>query len=409
MVSATPKVLHEVGGRSLVGHVIAAASSLQPDHLVVVVGHGREQVAAHLAEIAPDAVVVVQEQQNGTGHAMRVALDGLAAAGVVLGDGPAARGRRRHARCSPARPSRAWSTPTSNAGASSTVLTARARRPHRLRPRPARPGTGHVVAIVEQKDADEAQRAVREINSGVYAFDVARADRRARPPHHRQRPGRGVPHRRRSASRSRRACRSRRSSRATPTRSSASTTARSSPRPRALLRDRVNLGLDARRGHDRRPGHHVDRRRRAARGRLRDRAQHQPARRRPPSRPARSSAPTRRSSTCVVGEGASVVRTPGDRRRDRPARHRRPVHLRAPRHQARREGQARGVRRDQERRGRRRVEGAAPVLRRRRRDRRAAPTSAPPPSSSTTTASTSTARPSATTSGSAATRCSSPR
>jgi len=53
MRSATPKVLHEVGGRSLVGHVLAAVAVLDPEHLVVVVGHGRDRVAAHLAQIAP--------------------------------------------------------------------------------------------------------------------------------------------------------------------------------------------------------------------------------------------------------------------------------------------------------------------------------------------------------------------
>lgn len=171
MVSATPKVLHEVGGRALVGHVIAAASSLQPDHLVVVVGHGRELVAAHLAEIAPDAVVVVQEQQNGTGHAMRVALDGLAAAGVVLGAGPLL----VVAGDTPLLTGETLQSLVDThvgAGASSTVLTAVLEDPTGYGRVLRDPGTGHVVAIVEQKDADEAQRAVREINSGVYAFDV---------------------------------------------------------------------------------------------------------------------------------------------------------------------------------------------------------------------------------------------
>ena len=53
MRSSIPKVLHTVGGRTLVQHAVAAAEPLEPDHLVVVVGHGRDQVTAHLTEVAP--------------------------------------------------------------------------------------------------------------------------------------------------------------------------------------------------------------------------------------------------------------------------------------------------------------------------------------------------------------------
>ena len=80
MKSATPKVLHEICGRSLVGHVVAASRELDPEHLVVVVGHAREQVTAHLAEIDADVRTAVQHEQNGTGHAVRMALEELAAA-----------------------------------------------------------------------------------------------------------------------------------------------------------------------------------------------------------------------------------------------------------------------------------------------------------------------------------------
>jgi bifunctional UDP-N-acetylglucosamine pyrophosphorylase/glucosamine-1-phosphate N-acetyltransferase len=88
MKSATPKVLHSVAGRSLLGHVIEAASAVEPHNLVVVVGHGRDQVVAHVGEIAPWALTVVQEEQNGTGHAVRVALNDLAARQIALVDGP---------------------------------------------------------------------------------------------------------------------------------------------------------------------------------------------------------------------------------------------------------------------------------------------------------------------------------
>jgi len=170
MKSTTPKVLHPVGGRTLVGHVLAAAGTLDPQHLVVVVGHGRDEVEAHLAEVAPDAVVVFQEQQDGTGHAVRVALEGLGDADlgsgpvvVVAGDTPLLTG----------------ATLTSlvaahtDAGAVSTVLTAVVDDPTGYGRVLRDPASGLVTGIVEQKDADDAQRAVREINSGVYAFDAA--------------------------------------------------------------------------------------------------------------------------------------------------------------------------------------------------------------------------------------------
>jgi len=173
MRSATPKVLHEVGGRTLVGHVLAAVGTLHPEHLVVVVGHGRDRVVAHLAEIAPEALTVVQEQQNGTGHAMRVALAGLAAAGVTLdasgpvlvvaGDTPLLTGETL----------RSLIDVHLAQDAASTVLTAVVDDPTGYGRVLRDPATGHVTGIVEQKDADDAQRAVREINSGVYAFDVA--------------------------------------------------------------------------------------------------------------------------------------------------------------------------------------------------------------------------------------------
>jgi bifunctional UDP-N-acetylglucosamine pyrophosphorylase/glucosamine-1-phosphate N-acetyltransferase len=88
MKSATPKVLHAVAGRSLLGHVIEAASAIEPQHLVVVVGHGRDQVTAHVSEIAPWAHTVVQETQNGTGHALRIALDDLGSRGISTAEGP---------------------------------------------------------------------------------------------------------------------------------------------------------------------------------------------------------------------------------------------------------------------------------------------------------------------------------
>ena len=97
MKSRTPKVLHALCGRSLLGHAIAAASELDPERLVVVVGHGREQVGAAAVAAAPQADIVVQEQQLGTGHAVRMVTESLGALpGTVIvtyGDMPLLRGQ----------------------------------------------------------------------------------------------------------------------------------------------------------------------------------------------------------------------------------------------------------------------------------------------------------------------------
>lgn len=169
MKSATPKVLHEISGRSLVGHVVAASRELDPEHLVVVVGHAREQVAAHLAEIDAEVRTAVQEQQKGTGHAVRMGLEQLDSSGidgtvvVVCGDTPLLTGDTL---------ARLAQTHAAD-GNACTVLTAEVPdstgygRIVRDRDR----DSGAVTAIVEHKDATDAQRAISEINSGVFAFD----------------------------------------------------------------------------------------------------------------------------------------------------------------------------------------------------------------------------------------------
>ena len=77
MKSRTSKLLHRVAGRPLLSYAVQAAGSLEPDRLVVVVGHEREQVQAHLAEFAPEVSIAVQEHQNGTGDAVRAGLSVL--------------------------------------------------------------------------------------------------------------------------------------------------------------------------------------------------------------------------------------------------------------------------------------------------------------------------------------------
>ncbi|MFI7016221.1 bifunctional UDP-N-acetylglucosamine diphosphorylase/glucosamine-1-phosphate N-acetyltransferase GlmU [Streptomyces sp. NPDC050164] len=165
MKSATPKVLHELCGRSLVGHVLAAAGELHPENLVVVVGHAREKVTAHLGEIAPDVRTAVQAEQNGTGHAVRMGLEELGGAVdgtvvVVCGDTPLLTGATLQA----------LSATHSADGNAVTVLTAEVPDATGYG-RIVRDDSGAVTAIVEHKDATDAQRSIREINSGVFAFD----------------------------------------------------------------------------------------------------------------------------------------------------------------------------------------------------------------------------------------------
>jgi len=172
MKSATPKVLHAVAGRTLLGHVIEAASFIEPTHMVVVVGHGREQVSAHVAEIAPWAITVVQEQQNGTGHAVRVALADLANRGMTLTDGPVVVLTADTPLLTGATLA-ALLLEHDGADASATVLTARVADPSGYG-RVVRAGGGLVAAIVEDRDCDSEQRLIDEINSGMYAFEPER-------------------------------------------------------------------------------------------------------------------------------------------------------------------------------------------------------------------------------------------
>lgn len=167
--AALPKVLHPVCGRSLLAHVVAACRDLAPEQLVVVVGHGREAVVEHLATVDPDARTAVQERQNGTGHAVRVALDSLAAdnlspTGTVLvtyGDTPLLT----------AATMRLLLAAHAAAGNSVTVLSAEVPDPTGYG-RIVRAADDSVAAIVEHRDATVEQQAITEINSGVYAFDA---------------------------------------------------------------------------------------------------------------------------------------------------------------------------------------------------------------------------------------------
>jgi bifunctional UDP-N-acetylglucosamine pyrophosphorylase/glucosamine-1-phosphate N-acetyltransferase len=164
-----PKVLHAFAGRSLLGHVLAATAGIDADTTAVVIGHRRELVAAHLAEIAAHAVPVVQERQNGTGHAVRVALDAVEPAGrtgvvlVLPGDAPLLRPETLAALLAE----------HSASGAAATLLTSNVAYPFGYG-RVIRSATdaGAVERVVEQKDATAAELEITEVSALVYAFDA---------------------------------------------------------------------------------------------------------------------------------------------------------------------------------------------------------------------------------------------
>lgn len=165
MKSSRSKLLHEVAGHSMLSYAVGAAAAVQPEHLVVVVGHLREQVEAHLAEFAPHVTIAVQDNPRGTGHAVQSGLVDLAdltgEVVVTYGDVPMLTGETLQSLVMAHR----------EAGDSITVLTAELSDPTGYG-RVIRDEQGQVAGIVEHKDADEAQRAITEINSGIYVFDA---------------------------------------------------------------------------------------------------------------------------------------------------------------------------------------------------------------------------------------------
>ena len=165
MKSSRSKLLHELAGHSLLSYAVGTATTLQPQHIVVVVGHGREQVEAHLAEIAPHVTTAVQERQLGTGHAVQVALEQLGVVSgeivVTLGDVPMLTTETLATLLGEHRAQ----------GAAMTVLTARVPDPTGYG-RILRDADDMVEAIVEHRDADMVQATINEINSGIMVFEA---------------------------------------------------------------------------------------------------------------------------------------------------------------------------------------------------------------------------------------------
>ena len=163
MRSALPKVLHRIGGRPLVGHVLDTARDLAPQRVLVVVRHERDQVAEAVLGVSPEVVVVDQDEIPGTGRAVEVALDQLDGFDgdvlVLSGDVPLLDADTLAALIEAHR----------TAAAAATLLSAIVDDPTGYG-RVIRDADGGVDRIVEQKDATAEEAAAREINAGVYVF-----------------------------------------------------------------------------------------------------------------------------------------------------------------------------------------------------------------------------------------------
>lgn len=171
MKSSLPKVMHSIGGRSMVEHAIATARELQPDHLAVVVRHQRDRVVDHVTGFDENVLVVDQDEIPGTGRAVEVAVDALDGLGqgeiegtvvVTYGDVPLLTSSTIGD----------LTTYHREQGNAVTVLTANLGEPGGYG-RILRNEGGEVTAIVEAKDATPEELAITEVNSGIYAFDAA--------------------------------------------------------------------------------------------------------------------------------------------------------------------------------------------------------------------------------------------
>ena len=164
MKSQLPKVMHNIVGLTIIERVVRTAAALQPASINLVVGHGADEVKRSLAK-RPSLNFVTQEQQLGTGHALlqtRPLLEGKKGTVVLLsGDAPLLT----------VDSVKALLNAHQEASAAATVITA-------IFPRPFGYGrivrtNGKISKIVEERDTTSAQKAITEINSGIYAFDLA--------------------------------------------------------------------------------------------------------------------------------------------------------------------------------------------------------------------------------------------
>ncbi|PKW27463.1 bifunctional UDP-N-acetylglucosamine diphosphorylase/glucosamine-1-phosphate N-acetyltransferase GlmU [Phycicoccus duodecadis] len=166
MKSTTPKVLHRIGGTTLLGHAVRAARHTGAEHVSVVVRHERERVVEFCAAFDAGLVIADQDDVKGTGRATECGLAVLPPdlSGTVLvtyGDVPLLTGETLVA----------LTEAHVATGSAVSVVTAHVADPTGYG-RIVRDADGHVARIVEQKDASDDERAITEINSGIYAFDA---------------------------------------------------------------------------------------------------------------------------------------------------------------------------------------------------------------------------------------------
>ncbi len=169
MKSRLAKVLHKLGGRSIVAHVCRTAALLEPGRIFVVVGHQADDVKAAVEkELGSNrASFINQTEQRGTGDAVMAARDDLASANstvlILSGDVPLVRAETLRALIDKYHADKA----------ACTILTVRLENPTGYG-RIVRDAASNFLKIVEQKDATEDERQIREINAGIYCFDGAK-------------------------------------------------------------------------------------------------------------------------------------------------------------------------------------------------------------------------------------------
>jgi bifunctional UDP-N-acetylglucosamine pyrophosphorylase / glucosamine-1-phosphate N-acetyltransferase len=165
MRSDLPKVLHPLGGTPLLAHVLASAQALSPARLCIVVGHGAPEIRSRFA--GPDLFWAIQNEQLGTGHAVMQAMPQLEAGGTILilyGDVPLISSDTLRSLADAA------------AAGALAILTQELDVP-RGYGRIVRDPEGRVTRIVEEKDANESERAIREVNTGIMAAPRERLDK----------------------------------------------------------------------------------------------------------------------------------------------------------------------------------------------------------------------------------------
>jgi len=169
MKSRLPKILHPIGGISMVGHALAAARGLNPERLAVVVRFERDQVAAHIAELDGTALIVDQDEIPGTGRAVQAALAALDAEGEVEGTVVVTYGDVPLLTTGLLEELTATHQTDNNAVTVLTAVLDDATGYGRILRHDA---DGTVLGIREHKDASDDEREIGEINSGIYAFDA---------------------------------------------------------------------------------------------------------------------------------------------------------------------------------------------------------------------------------------------